>query len=389
MSEENNSNFSAEEFEKKIHQMREETVKTDKIIDENRKINAHIQNTRLKLQKIELEKIEKIQDQLQHVDITDDDWNSDRLEKDIKDRQNAITFFNKKLSKHFLPAPGSLILIPSMTNNGKSTFTAHLAEALVNENKKVLILSNEEKDSDIRARISCLRTGISFGRLKANKCNEEEQQKIINDTLILSSKKLLKVISPSDEVKGYMVTTVKGIMNTLEKAKGNFDAVLIDYYTNVNMSELGQIEPWHVNNRLASELNIFKDTCPYPIIMMAQCTGIKSDKKDQDKSNLDFDSNHPMYRWKGGQSIILYATDIIELTKDYNNNRSILFAHKVRFSHGDLERKHFLQFDKKMQRFVEMTPELDAQSISEKVTRLTKEKSKEMGLDKIFQDRKD
>lgn len=389
MSEESGRPLSQEEFDERLEQDYEKNLKTQTLIEENKEIQAEIHNKKLKLQKEEMDRISKLQDSLENEDLASRGFNRERMLKDLDDRKNAITFLNEDISKHFIAAPGSLILIPSMTNNGKSTLTAHIAEALVNENKRILVLSNEEKEEDVRARVSCLRTGISFGDYKTNKCTTEQINTVLDDAESLASRGLFVVISPKDDSDAYKVTTVKGVMTTLHKAKGKFDAVLLDYFTNVNMSEFGSIEPWHVNNKLASELNIFKDSCPYPLIVTAQCEGIRNEKKVEDKGALDFDSNHPMYRWKGGRTIVTYATDIIELVKDYENSCSFLFAHKVRFSHGELERLHMLPFDKKMQRFTKWSPEFDAAVTASKVTRETKEKSQELDLANVFNNERD
>lgn len=377
----NNNNISSkDEFEAYDEVMQKEydqNVETEKLLQENKRINAFIHNKKLKLQEKEVRRISSIQESLENEDLTKRGFSREAMLKELEDRKNAVTFFSEKVSRDFVAAPGSLIVIPSMTNNGKSTLTAHIAEALVNENKRVLILSNEEKEEDVRARVSCLRTKTSFGDYKTSKCTSEEIENVLVDCDLLANDGRLIVISPKNEVDAYKVTTVDGVMTTLKKAKGSFDVVILDYYTNVNMSELGVIEPWHVNNRLASELNIFKDSAPFPIIAMAQCEGIRNEKKVEDKGQLDFENNHVMYRWKGGKSILIYATDIIELVKDFDNSCSYLWAHKVRFSHGNLQRKHCLPFDKKMQRFLEeWTPEFDAEVTASRVTRESNEQSK-------------
>ena len=373
-----------EEFYKTAQESYNKNVKTQLLVEENKEIQAHIHNIKLKMQKSEIDKISKIHNNLQQEDLTTRGFDKQKMLKDIEDRKNAIIFLNERISKHFIAAPGSLIVIPSMTNNGKSTLTAHIAEAMVNKNKKVLILSNEEKEEDVRARISCLRTKVSFCDYKTNRCSVEEIEKVLNDAEFLSQDAKLVVISPKNESDAYKVTTVKGVMTTLEKAKGSFDAVIIDYYTNVNVSEIGAQDPWFVNNALAGELNVFKDSAPFPIILMAQCDSLRNEKNKQELDDSDFESQHPMYRWKGGKSIIIYATDIIELKKDFENSRSYLYAHKVRFGHGDLLRGHVLYFDKKMQRFSEWTPQIDAQVTVSRVIRQTKEQSAEMNLSAIF-----
>lgn len=376
--------FTKEEFEQELQESYESNLQTETLLQENKQINAAIQNKKLKMQKEEIDRISSIQDSLEDEDLSERKFSKERMLKSIEDRKNAVVFLNEEISEHFVAAPGSLIVIPSMTNNGKSTMTAHVTEALLKDMKRVLILSNEESEEDVRARVSCLRTGVSFGDYKTNKCNVEQIDIVLSDAEELANSGQFVVISPKDEKDAYKVTTVKGVITTMEKAKGKFDTVLLDYYTNVNMSEFGVIEPWHVNNRLATELNIFKDTAPYPIIAFAQCEGIKSDKKVDDKASLDFDSNHPMYRWKGGKSILTYATDIIELVKDFENSSSVLFAHKVRFGHGELERLHVLPFDKKMQRFTSWTPEFDAGVTASKVKRISQEKNKEYDLANVF-----
>jgi hypothetical protein len=83
----------------------------------------------------------------------------------------------------------------------------------------------------------------------------------------------------------------------------------------------------------------------------------------------------------------MYATDILELVKDFNNSCSFLFAHKVRFGHGDLSRLHMLPFDKKMQRFTKWSPEFDASVTASKVKRSTQERGKELGLADVFKEK--
>lgn len=379
--------LTTEEFNEKLTEGYEKNLKTDKLIQENKEIMADIQNKKLKTQQKEMNRISGIQSSLQNDDITKREFNKKDMLKSLEDRKRAIVFLNKKISKDFIIAPGSLVAIASMTSNGKSTLTAHITDAIIEqENMPVLVLSNEETEEDSRARVSCLRTGVSFGDYKSNKCTEEQIETVLNDAELLASTNKLIVISSKNEEDAYRVTTSDGVISTLKGANGKIGACILDYYQNVNMSEFGSVDPWHVNNTLASELNIIKGTLSYPIIAMAQCKGIVSDKKITDKGALDFDNNHPMYRWKGGQNLLTYATDIIELVKDFNNSCSFLFAHKVRFGHGELERLHMLPFDKKQQRFVEWSAEFDADVTTSKVTRESKEQAKALDLGNVFKE---
>lgn len=366
----------------------EETYKKEqelsKIREENQELSLRLNNHKLKIKEQQMAEVAHLEDMMESKDIFENNFSLESMQKDIEDRKNSVTFLNKAISEHFILAPGSLVTIPSMTNNGKSTLAAEMAETLVSEGKKVLILANEEKEQDVRARISCLRTDVSFGEYKSNKCSDADYGKVLKDSKIVADQGLLHVISTKDKFSATLVTTVKGVMRTLEKAKGKFDAVFLDYYTNVNVSEFGTVDPWHVNNQLSTELNIFKDTSPFPIIVFAQCESIRSDRKVDNKGQLDYESNHPMYRWKGGKNLLMFATDIIELVKDFDNSCSWLYAHKTRFGHGELIRLQQLAFDKKMQRFVPMTAEWDASVTASRVRRKTQDEIKEMGLDNIL-----
>jgi hypothetical protein len=379
---------SKEEFKEFLVESHEKSVEIEQIQQENREMGAKISNQQMKGKLKELEKSNRLKQELENEDLISRKFSRDKMKKDIEDRKNAVTFFNEEVSEDVIAAPGSLIVVASMTGNGKSTFTAHIAEQLVQEDKRVLILSNEEKEQDVRARVSCLRTGVSFGDYKNNKCTEEEYDTVLDDAEIVAER--MVVISTDNEIDAYKVTRVDGVMKTLEKAKKDFDAVIIDYYTNVNMTEYGTQEPWHVNNKLASELNVFKDSAPFPIIVFAQCEMLKTDKKVEHKAQKDYANNHPKYRWIGGKSITLYATDILELEKDFDNSCSILFAHKTRFGHVSLEQMRVLPFDKKQQRFLgNMTPEWDAKVTAEKAKRKTQEDVQKYDLGNLTLQRND
>jgi energy-coupling factor transporter ATP-binding protein EcfA2 len=380
--------YSKEEFDRLMQEEYERNLEVETVIQENKQLRAKVDNVKLKLQTQELERISSLRDKIHNDDITKVKSVKEEMLKSIEDRKKAVLFLNKSVSEHIVIAPGSLVAIASMTNNGKSTFVAHMAEALIETGEVVLILSNEETESDVRARVSCLRTGVSFGDYKANKCNEDDIYKVLDDAQKLVNEQRLIVISSKNEEEAYRVTTVDGVISTLKSVNNKVSCAILDYYNNVNVSDFGSVEPWHVNNKLASELNIIKGSLSFPIVVMAQCEGIKTDKKVEDKGGLDFDSNHPMYRWKGGKNLLIYATDIIELVKDFDNSRSYLFTHKVRFGHGFLRRLHVLPFDKKMQRFLDkMTPEWDATMTAEKTKRETEKRSLDLKLDQIFGDK--
>jgi len=388
MSDDQNNTIDIDETINEIDEDYAKAVRTQEIVNENNEINAEIRNAELKEKQKRLAKMKYLQDNVESEDLSNRKFDRGAMLKDLEDRKNAVIFINEKISEHFVAAPGSLMVIPSMTNNGKSTLTATISEALVNTNKRVLVLSNEEKEEDVRARVSCLRTSVSFGDYKTNRCSEQQIIKVLDDAELLANSAQLVVISPQNDADAFKVTTVEGVIATLENAKGKFDAVIIDYYTNVNVGTNGSMDPWHVNNHFATELNTFKNTAPFPIILTAQCDSVIAKKADG-VTMADLEGSHPAYRWKGGRSILTYATDIIELNRLFEKSCSLLFAHKVRFGHGEMSRGHTLWFDKGMQRFMDKwTPEYDAAMDASKVKRNESSEPSEIQqrLDNAFKD---
>ena len=387
MSEEKERPFSDGEYLEHMTDEFAENARIQGLQEETRKDQIEINHKRTKIQKTEMDRISNIQDRISGEDILKRPFKTDGMQKSVDDRKHAVVFFNEDISDHFVIAPGSLVVIPSMTNNGKSTIVASLISALVEDKKKVMLLSNEETEEDARARVSCLRTNVSFGDYKTNKCTQEELNIVFKDAEYLANSGLLIVISSKDEADAYRVTTVNGVIQTMKSVNGKIDCVMLDYYNNVNMSEFGHIDPWHINNQLASELNILKGNLSYPIIAMAQCEAVRTEKKYENKGQIDYEGNHVSYRWKGGKNLITYATDIIELIKDFDNSCSFLYAHKVRFGHGKLRRQHTLPFDKKMQRFVPWSAEWDAESTSSKTVQETKEQSQALRMGDVFKEK--
>ena len=218
MSDDQKHNVDIDEAINEIDEDYQRAVRTQEIVNENNEINAEIRNAELKEKQKRITKMRELQENIDSEDLSNRKFNRDAMLKDLEDRKNAVVFINSKISEHFVAAPGSLIVIPSMTNNGKSTLTAAISEALVGTDKRVLVLSNEEKEEDVRARVSCLRTSVSFGDYKTNRCSQEQTVKVIDDAESLANSAQLVVISPQNEADAHKVTTVEGVLGTLENA---------------------------------------------------------------------------------------------------------------------------------------------------------------------------
>ena len=77
-----------------------------------------------------------------------------------------ITFINKALTAAIPFTRENLYLMCGYSGNGKSTIAANISHSLYKEEKKTLVISNEEPKQDIIYRVACLELGYNFNDYK-------------------------------------------------------------------------------------------------------------------------------------------------------------------------------------------------------------------------------
>lgn len=261
---------------------------------------------------------QQINDILQNTDLTSD-WDNIAEKARIKamQRESCIPFVYPELNDIIQLAAGSLALFAASTGSGKSTLTANIAKTLIKAKKKVLLIINEEESDDVGARISCLDLGVSIHKYKIKGgITDEEKEKIITN-MVNISRNHITICGLDFKGKSSITTSPEGMKALLTSATGKFDAVLIDYYQNVNTSIVNPgLKAHEANEMFANDLDYFKNTIGCPIILMAQIRRGETDYKD---------------RLEGRRLILNKCTDIFELKTDKEHSRSILIIHKDRW----------------------------------------------------------
>src|SRR5271165_5524049 len=84
-------------------------------------------------------------------------------DKMLKER---MTLINESLTAAIPFTRENLYLFCAYTGSGKSTVAANISWPLWRQQKKVLVISNEETDEDVLFRIACLEKGFSFNDYK-------------------------------------------------------------------------------------------------------------------------------------------------------------------------------------------------------------------------------
>ena len=101
-----NRPFTKEEFERELEQSYESNLETETLLQENKQINAKIQNKKLKMQSEEIDRISAIQDSLEDEDLSQRKFNKSRMLKSIEDRKNAVIFLQTGWSFKLFGYPG-------------------------------------------------------------------------------------------------------------------------------------------------------------------------------------------------------------------------------------------------------------------------------------------
>ena len=319
-----------------------EAVKTEEL----RNIENDVRLRRAQDQKKKYESVDLDKQFAKDFDIFSIRPDLSKIDEDLDNNKNAVPFLFPATEDFLKLAPGRVYLFCAPTGNGKSTLSAAISESFIRLNKNVLVLANEEAESDVRSRVSCIRTGNSFGRFKSN--NNPYPKSVVDQIkqdIVDIGEKLIVITSDMPGGR-YFTANKDGIVGVIEKNAGKIGCVIIDYYQRVVKTDLNPEANWEAQRELAFELDNLKKIVGCPIIVFAQCGNIQ-DKKGAPPQE-SFESSHPRYRWQGSKEIINTATDIIEFRKDYDLRCTHLFAYKARFIDLQWEQNYTLGFNRSL-----------------------------------------
>lgn len=182
--------------------------------------------------------------------------------------KESITLINEPLTSAIPFTRENLYLFCAYTGSGKSTVAANISYPLWKQEKKVLVISNEESESDVLFRIGCLELGYSFNDFKKGKMSPEDQREVI--ALFPKIAKYVKVLDVN--FKEGLTTKIEGIKNALESVKHHdYSCAMIDYYQLIQSSALDPSKTrYDVLNELRIWLGQYIKSSNIPIVMFVQ-----------------------------------------------------------------------------------------------------------------------
>jgi hypothetical protein len=231
-----------------------------------------------------------------------------------------ITLVNDELSASVPFTRENLYLFCAYTGSGKSTVAANITFPLYKQQKKTLVISNEESKQDVLFRVACLELGFNFNDYKKGSMTHEDMMKVV--ALFPDISQYVKVIDVTYQ-EG-LTTKIEGIKKALEavKKEDSYSCVLIDYFQLVKYSIKDPKRSAYENlNDLRVWLGQYIKSSTMPVVLFAQLYSLS--KRGGAK---DIDA-----RIKDCSAIVEPATVIIEVVPNFENRTSAFIIHKDRF----------------------------------------------------------
>lgn len=219
---------------------------------------------------------------------------------------------------------GNLILLGANTGDGKSTTVANICLANMEQRMRTLVISTEEKDTDVFNRITSLVNNINYA--DHDKMHPDDVAKF--RSAIPSLSKLVSVVDNNYNGMMNATTTLEGltaILNSLlEPGAVKFDCIIIDYIQKIIGSEkIKQDSDWVVLKKVMDVLDDFKNKYAAPILVFSQ---LHPHRGGEDAEEAPFED-----RIKGYKGILVPVTCAIEISPNKAALKTEWVLHKSRW----------------------------------------------------------
>lgn len=245
-------------------------------------------------------------------------------DKDLRERalRSCIPFIHDHFSDNYRLTQG-LTLVGGVSGQGKSTTTANVLSAFLNtsNDKKALVITNEESAEAVFNRVACVLTKKNFFALHRGKMNAADRREV-EDMANLLFDRIVVVYEG-----GWDMTCLEDVQSVLEHvATGGYGIAVIDYLQTVAFSkERPDMEPFQVSKTLGLYLKDYGRRVPMPVVVFAQLKTRSENGEFKDRIEND-------------KTIYNHAFSCIEIIPDFETGITKFIIHKDRFGMGQGEK---------------------------------------------------
>lgn len=244
------------------------------------------------------------------------------LERDAKLIKQSIMFINPVISNICPLAPGALYIVGAPSGTGKSTVAAAEAHALYKQGKKTFVISNEETQAKILARIACAELGIDFQEYIQGNCLPNIRKQVAAEI-----KNIEPLVTVADEALGS--TTIESIEKLLHQVDedGTYSCIIIDFFQRISKSSTNpSLERTMVLYNFKDIITDYAQHAKTPVILMVQLVPLPAEEQDRNVEN----------RIKWCKGIYEAAASVVEVIKVRGLPVSNFYIAKGRFSRSDI-----------------------------------------------------
>lgn len=244
------------------------------------------------------------------------------LERDADLIRKAVPFINSALSMVCPLCPGGIYLMGAASGTGKSTTTAAIAHGLYAQGMRTFIVSNEETEAKILARVACVELGIDFNLYVQDKLPTTFRKQIAHK--ILEIEPFITVMD--DPIASTTLEKIESILKEVDES-GRYNAVIVDFLQRINKSVVVPgIERTDALYRFKDIATDYAQHAKVPVIIMTQLIPISSDETER-----NFES-----RIKWAKGWIEAAAAAVEIIKVKGIPVSNFYVAKGRFSKAEV-----------------------------------------------------
>jgi Mrp family chromosome partitioning ATPase len=244
------------------------------------------------------------------------------LERDADLVRKAVPFINGALSTICPLCPGGIYLMGAASGTGKSTTTAAIAHALFAQGLKTFIVSNEETEAKILARIACMELDIDFNLYVQDKLPASYRKQVAHKILDIEP----YVTVMDDPIASTTLEKIESILKEVNDS-GKYSCVIVDFLQRINKSiVVPSIERTDALYRFKDIATDYAQHAKVPVVVMTQLIPLSSDETER-----NFES-----RIKWAKGWIEAAAAAIEIIKIKGIPVSTFYVAKGRFSKAEV-----------------------------------------------------